>query len=153
MPKLYIKNRYGVIPNELLNSTSLSLKAKGLFGFLQSKPDGWSFSVERIAKQSKDGKDAVRSALKELELSGYLYRYAIKSDDGQWAGYQYILSDLPLTENPSTENPDALSKKEVVRKKKIRSFQEFIQDRASPYSTPATEDHKRAQELMGTKHF
>ena len=55
MGKLIVKNRYGTIPNDLLNSTKISFKAKGLFAYIQSKPDNWEFSAERISKQVKEG--------------------------------------------------------------------------------------------------
>jgi len=116
MAKLYIKTKYGVIPDEILNDTNLSFKAKGLYGFLQSKPDGWRFSVERIAKQSKDGRAGIRAGLKELEGAGLLKRVPRKNKEGKWEGYDYILfenrtkslgklAEKPLAENPSTEKP------------------------------------------------
>ena len=126
MGKLYIYKRYGQVPNDILNNPNLSLKAKGLFAFLQSKPDGWMFSIERISGQTRDGKDAIRSAIKELEKNGFLIRKIIRNEKGEWSGYDYILSENPLSENPTTdnpmsENPDAYSKKDIVRKKKNKS--------------------------------
>jgi GTP cyclohydrolase II len=115
MSKITIKERFGQAPVELLNRTDLSFKAKGLFSFIQSKPDGWSFSVDRITRQSNEGKDAIRSGLKELEDAGYLTRIAAKKKDGTWDGYDYTLSAFPLADFPSTvnsmtENPDTYSK-------------------------------------------
>jgi hypothetical protein len=115
MPKLIIKNKYGIIPNEILNSKELSLSAKGLYGYLQSKPDGWRFSISRMASQLKEGKDAIRRAILELEKFGLLRRIPLKNKEGKWAGYDYELreglaenpptSSEKLAENPSTENP------------------------------------------------
>lgn len=105
MSKLIIKNRYGVVPNDILNNKKLSFKAKGLFGFLQSKPNGWDFSVERISNQTKDGKDSVSTGIKELEKIGVLKRKPVKNKKGKWNGYDYILSDYPFSENPSTDKP------------------------------------------------
>ena len=102
MSKLTIKNRYGTIPNHVLNDPRLSFKAKGLFGYLQSKPDGWKFSATRITSQTKDGLDAVRAGLKELENTGFLKRVATKNSKGQYDGYDYILLENPSLENPST---------------------------------------------------
>jgi hypothetical protein len=126
MAKLIIKSRYGVVPDKLLNDPNLSFRAKGLFAYIQSKPDGWRFSVSRIASQTKDGRDSVQSAIKELETAGYLKRVPIKNKEGKWNGYCYILSenpneipeeftDYPLTEKPQTgkpptENPPTISK-------------------------------------------
>jgi len=128
MAKLIIKNRHGVAPDELLNNPEISLKAKGLFTYLQSKPDNWKFSKERIACQNKDGKDGIKSALQELEKWGYLKRIPTKDKEGKWDGYDYILTEKPSAENPSTEKPSTEkgaafskidnSKKDLVKKKK-----------------------------------
>lgn len=121
MSKLKIKSKYGVVTNQILNDPEMSFRAKGLFAFLQSKPDDWKFSIERISKQTKEGKSAIREAIKELEKKGYLARTAVKNKKGKWNGYDYLLSDYPLTENPTTEKPttenyDTLSKKDNSKK-------------------------------------
>jgi len=129
MGKLIITKNYGVIPNHLLNNPNLSFRAKGLFAFLQSKPNGWQFSAERIASQTKEGITAVKNALKELEKTKFLIRKPTKDNNGKWAGYDYFLTENPsaenpLTENPLTENLSTLSnkdnsKKDIVKKNKI----------------------------------
>ena len=68
--KTVIKNRYGTTPNALLNRDDISLKAKGLYAYIQSKPDGWDFTISKIAAQNKEGELAIRAAIKELEEAG-----------------------------------------------------------------------------------
>lgn len=75
---------FGTTPNHLLNDKNISLKAKGLYTFIQSKPSNWSFSAERITLQTKDGLDGVKTALRELEEHGYLTRRKFKNVKGQW---------------------------------------------------------------------
>lgn len=111
MAKLKIATRFGVAPNVLLNDSSISLKAKGLYTYLQSKPDDWDFSGHRIKNDSSDGRDGVYSALKELEEAGYLRRVKYQVKSGHW-DYEYTLYDTPSTkikeiteENPCTEIP------------------------------------------------
>jgi hypothetical protein len=65
MAKLHIKNRYGVTPQEVLNHRDLSWKAKGLYGYIQSKPENWEYAIERF--EGKDGKDSTRAGVRELE--------------------------------------------------------------------------------------
>jgi hypothetical protein len=110
MKKLIIKNRYATIPNDLVNSTEISLKAKGLFAYIQSKPDGWEFSAERISNQLKEGLPTINSALKELESNGYLKRERYQNEYGHWM-INYLLCEIPVAENltlgnPLQENPD-----------------------------------------------
>lgn len=104
MAKIIIKNRYGVVPNDLLNSTELSFRAKGVYAYIQSKPDGWDFSAERISMQSREGLTAVRMALKELEDAGYLSRSKYRSQKG-YLVYDYQLFDTPIQVGPTSENP------------------------------------------------
>ena len=62
------------IANEVLNDKKISLKAKGLYSYLFSKPASWQFSGHRIINDHTDGRDSVYSAIKELEDGGYLER-------------------------------------------------------------------------------
>lgn len=94
------------VANDVLNDRNLSMRAKGLFAYIYSKPDGWDFSYKRIAEDHKDGKSAVLSALKELEKRGCLKRQ--KMNTGR---VEYFLTYEPSTENrsqaskPDTEIP------------------------------------------------
>jgi hypothetical protein len=97
MGKLILNKTYGIAPNNVLNDVELSFKAKGLYTYIQSKPDGWDFSVERIALQSKDGRESVAAGLKELENAGYLLRTPSINDKGQFSGYDYTLYEQAQT--------------------------------------------------------
>jgi hypothetical protein len=72
---------------EVYANDVLSLKAKGLYSYMRSKPNGWDFSAKRIAEENKDGRGAILAAMKELEDSGYLQR--TKRGDGRVV---YVLS-------------------------------------------------------------
>jgi len=118
MGKLIIKNRYGTIPNDLLNSVDISFKAKGLYAYIQSKPDNWEFSAERIAKQVKEGLPSVVSALKELENFGYLVRKRYQNNKGFWVvdyllyeipNEEILYAGIPMQENPNIGNPSNIS--------------------------------------------
>lgn len=118
--KLKIISRFGITPNELLNNEEITMKAKGLFAFIQSKPDSWNFSAKRISQQTKDGGDGISSGLKELEEYGYLTRNKYQDKKGQWQ-WEYVLTDKPVQENPGLDKPVQentlnISKKELVKK-------------------------------------
>jgi hypothetical protein len=68
------------VGNSILYDKSISLKAKGLYAYLYSKPKGWSFSSLRIMQECADGRDSIRAGLKELEALGVLTRR--KKGDG-----------------------------------------------------------------------
>lgn len=97
---------FGMVPNSLLNDERISLKAKGLFAFMQSKPNGWNFSAKLIATQCKESIDAVSSGLHELEEFGYLKREKTVTNKGFSVAY-HLTFDFknPIQENPMRENP------------------------------------------------
>jgi hypothetical protein len=93
---------FGMVPNSLLNSKNVSLKAKGLFAFIQSKPDGWNFSVEKISFQCKEAKSSVSEGLKELEVFGYLLRKQ-SHEKGRLGAIDYELFFKPKAKKQFTE--------------------------------------------------
>ena len=137
MSKLFIKDRFASTPNSLLNNPNISLRAKGLFAFIQGKPDKWRFSAERISLENKEGVQSVRSALQELEELGFLQRVKTKNNKGHWE-IDYILyceqqnpvdekptlefrpSEIHMTENPTSGNHTNNIKKDI-RKKDINN--------------------------------
>ena len=104
MARIKIQRSFGAVPNNLLNNPEISFKAKGLFAYLNSKPEDWDFSIQSISVQNKEGKDSIAAAIKELEAMGYLLRRKYQDSLGQFH-IEYILSETPFSENPVTENP------------------------------------------------
>ncbi len=92
--KKHRKSKFTQVSNTLVGEQGLTLKAKGLFIYLWSKPDNWQYNRADILKHCKDGKDAVLSGIKELETLGYLVREE-KFKKGLKDGYIYHLSDEP----------------------------------------------------------
>lgn len=121
MAKLRIQGRYGVTPHTILYSKEISLKAKGLYGYMQSKPDGWEFSADRIVLECKESRDAIQAALRELESAGLLIRNKFQEANGHWE-WEHILMESPSQENPASEDTPlemAATNKEVDSKKDL----------------------------------
>lgn len=92
------KNNVTFTPNSIINNQKLTLKAVGLWTYLNSKPEDWNFSVKGTVSQKSDGRDSVSSGMKELESHGYLKRVPKQNNNGKWDGYDYKLYDEPNTE-------------------------------------------------------
>lgn len=93
------------VPNELLADPSVSLKAKGLYALMYSKPDGWRFYEMALCNECRDGKDAVSSALDELVREGWLLRSGGREEgSNRFCAYDYELlasrDGKAVTENP-----------------------------------------------------
>lgn len=97
------RGNYTNVSNVLVRDTRLSWKARGIFIYLWSQSNEWQFYVNEVAKHATDGRDALRSGLKELEQYGYLERRPLHEGEGKFDGMGWVLSDIP---NHCTENPD-----------------------------------------------
>lgn len=125
-----LKNRtrgFTAVYNDIINDERLSLKAKGLYLFLLSKPDNWTFSARLISTQNNDQKASINSALHELETFGLLVRTPCQG------GYDYEIFDkikIHSTENRLSrksakrlpnihlaENRSSISNKEPIAKR------------------------------------
>ena len=113
---------YTVMANHHLRDERLSLKSKGLLSLILSLPDDWRISIEGMTQFSADGKDAIRSAIRELTDAGYITRAQTHSEAGTFSGYDYIVhetpaaspsSGFPTMEKPTTENPTLRNTKEL----------------------------------------
>ena len=64
---------------EIWGDNRLSLKAKGIWAYMKSKPANWDFSAKRIAADNKDETKSVQRGMKELEDCGYLSKRKLSS--------------------------------------------------------------------------
>lgn len=99
------KSNYTTVDNGYLRDCELSLRACGLLTRMLSLPDNWTYSVTGLAKICKDGEDAIRSALRELEKAGYLVRRRFRGENGKLAGMEYVIYEQSVLVNPTQENP------------------------------------------------
>lgn len=130
MAKFRVEKRYATIPNSILNCKDISFRAKGIWAYIYSKPDGWNFSTKNIALQSKEGIEAIRNAVKELENHSLLKRVKTQNELGHW-DIEYLLLEVEVVKpydgkpddgkpynGKSTNNSNKeLSNKELVKKK------------------------------------
>ena len=100
-------NDFTVMTNHHLRNKKLSLKAKGLQSLMLSLPDGWDYTMKGLASICKDGVDSIASALKELEVAGYVVRKRKRNAKGQLTDTEYVIYQIPpksVTESRTNEN-------------------------------------------------
>ena len=136
-----------------------------------SLPEDWDYSAAGLVTLSKDGKDSVNAALKELEKFGYLKRTQAIDARGKFSGYNYEIfeqpneaarveaqkadgptTDKPFAENPSTEkttteNPQQLSIKELNTKKSNTKDQDKI-DKIDKSAAALSEPNSLTKKLI-----
>ena len=98
---------YTVMSNHHLKDTALSLKAKGLLSLMLSLPDDWNFNMRGLSSICKEGLDAIGSALKELERSGYMVRNQLRGANGRITDTEYIIYERPQTPEPPAPDTGA----------------------------------------------
>lgn len=146
--ELKFENRYTQVPNEWIRDPRIGFKSKGVLHYLLSHQSGWKTSLEHLAVAGKDGRDSIRTAIMELEKTGYLRRTRLR-DSGKLSGSEWELIDpfdapsaekpmleKPTQENPMLENPtlkNTNTKKTIDKKTKDISTNKAFEDFWSTY--------------------
>lgn len=117
------RQHFTILSNTVLRDQALSWKARGLLAYLLSQPDGWRTSTDRLAQVAPDGRDSVRTAMRELETHGYVARIRRQDDAGRWHTLVIVREDptaaptvdapvdnatndpQPTPEKPTSDNP------------------------------------------------
>ena len=97
--------RYAVIDQRTIRDDRLSFRARGVLMWLLDRPANWSARSEAIAHHGKEGRDAIRAALKELESYGYLVRTREQDEAGHWVTVS-VVYELPPTKEQVTPKTD-----------------------------------------------
>lgn len=105
---------FTILRNDALRDERLSWKSTGLLAYLISLPNDWRLFLADLSKRKRDGRDATRAGLAELERAGYLRIERVR-DGGRYHETVWIVNDVPVqpdaekpySENPNTVNPNS----------------------------------------------
>jgi hypothetical protein len=92
-----------VIGNAQARDTTISFRARGLHHHLLSLPPDWHVTSATLAEDNPEGRDAIRSALTELENARYITRVREQDARGRWSTVMEV-HDVPQPE--PVENPE-----------------------------------------------
>lgn len=99
---------------ETLRDARLSYRARGILLRLLDNVDGFGMTSEDLAAEGREGRDAVRSALRELTIAGYLVKHPKLDGTRRFAGAEIWVYNTAQTapgnggpENPAPGNPAA----------------------------------------------
>ncbi len=68
------KNPYTMISQAVLEDAELSWEARGMLGYLLSKPNDWTVRFTDLVRQSPAGATKTRRIFKEIEAAGHIVR-------------------------------------------------------------------------------
>jgi hypothetical protein len=93
-----IKNRdFLQVSHTPLYDKRLSLKAKGILCIMLSMSDEWEFRREHLLTLCSDGRDSLRTALKELQEFGYVTLNSERDEKGRIQKWIMLVCEDPKT--------------------------------------------------------
>ena len=121
------KNPYGSSPRKLLEDKNISLKAKGIYAFMECKINGWNFTASSMASQLKESRKTILVAMQELKANGWLTYHKNRDGSGVYELIgNYVTSPQPendtmLFQSHSPKSTrckkDTVSKTDCINKK------------------------------------
>ncbi|MGH8073127.1 MAG: hypothetical protein ACREO4_03510 [Lysobacter sp.] len=94
--------QYEIVPLPLIRDTSLSYRALGVLTRLLSNESSYRMTSSDLARERKEGRDAARAALREIETAGYLVRERRQNSRGQWVTDMVVYDSPQLTTPPQS---------------------------------------------------
>lgn len=101
MSTIYVRARSGVhvliTPSATVRDDRISYRAAGVLNRLLDNAEGYGMTAEQLAAERKhEGRDAIRTALRELVAARYIVRRANRQPGGKFAGQTMYVYDTPI---------------------------------------------------------
>ena len=138
------RDRFVIIDQHAIEDARLSWAARGLLGYLLSRPDDWKVLVNDLRKRGNLGRDGIYRLLRELRTVGYASYVRLRDRFGRIRGGFYIIreiADSPYPELPDTvelqtaepgpANPGALPTTDVNLKRTTTTTPTTTKERSS----------------------
>ncbi|MHB1527826.1 MAG: hypothetical protein ACYCXT_00080 [Acidiferrobacteraceae bacterium] len=98
------EKNYTEIRNSVARDSRLSYRARGVLLRLLSNADGYRMTGSDLAREGKEGRGSILSALKELREMGYLRLKKYQNARGYWTTDTYVF-DTP--QHTGVQKPDS----------------------------------------------
>lgn len=142
------------VSNEILITPRISLKAKGIYAYLFSKPDGWTFYLNTIKKELKEGYKAFHSGITELIDAGYIKKTQ-KNERGKFGGnvYEFVtlkeVNRLAKTANRQNGKANNTNIKNNTKEKIKNKKETSLRDNSNyPFGVVSQEDTMKLEDTM-----
>lgn len=103
--KIHKETNYTTIDNDIFKNKNLSSKSVGILCTMLSLPSDWDFTELGLCTIRNESRTLIRSALKELEDSGYLVRVRNRNEKGQLTTTTYDVYEKPMYQKPTLVLP------------------------------------------------
>lgn len=96
--------RFDILDQRVVRDQRLSYRARGVLVRLLSNADDYSMSAVDLAREGKEGRASILSALKELRLAGYVITKHCQDERGRWRT-ESVVCDVPQPVVPEKKRP------------------------------------------------
>lgn len=136
--KIIRRNRGFVqIDNSVVRDIRISLRARGALAYLLSQPDEFNLDIDQWALENREGdpaylggrehnsdlregRDAIRAAMRELKSVGYVNRYQERQSDGTFIWVLTVSEDAVIHSDDNSEaQPSAAETPMVTTRKNV----------------------------------
>lgn len=151
-------NHVTIVDQALVRDDRLSWKARGIFMYLWSQADSWEFNEIEVSRHATDGRDSLRSGLKELENNGYLDRKRERDDKGRVGSSKWVLHEKPMLKNRTLDKSMQDNGTQRYHQLKITSKEDNIKRSIYSQAQPDKSSDTRKKiidylnEKLGTKY-
>lgn len=105
--------RFDVLDQKVVRDSRMSYRARGVLARLLSNEDGFSMTAADLAREGKEGRGSILSALKELRIFGYVLTRRWQDKRGRW-NTESIVYDSPQHQNEPEPNAPKSKKRTSV---------------------------------------
>lgn len=125
----------------MLEDQRISFRALGVLAHLLKLPDGWETDSTELAKGiAREGRDAIRTALDELEQIGYIARRKLQDPaTGRWS------TVMTLRDMPTPDNPASGVRRLENRQSENQALSQSTDQRTTPPPTPTPRSARQAE--------
>lgn len=107
-------SNYQVIPRELIFDNTLSDRARFVYCYMASKPNGWDFYMNPMAKEIGYSVETLRKYINELVENGWLVKGEQKNE-GLFGAVTYTLNDSKTLNKEEASDATKNSDTEKIR--------------------------------------
>ena len=89
--------QFTIVPNAIFRDDRLSIEAKGVLGYLLSRPHNWQVRLDNVGRTLRVGRKKLQRIFRELIGAGYVTREQLRTtDDRRFCEIDYVVRDVPL---------------------------------------------------------
>jgi len=93
-----VERDFTVLSNAVIRDKRLGFKAFGVLVYLLHLPPDFHVSVDWLSRQRSTGRYAIRAAIEELRVLGYMGVEVVRDSTGRFAGWIWWVTDSPSME-------------------------------------------------------